>query len=157
PGYLIRTYTNLRTYESVKILIICGASGPTSVHTPDVCYRGAGFVMKSDAVRHAEEIKGVPAPVEMWTAEFHKPQGLLAQELRIYWGGSADGVWSAPSYPRWHSAGRKALFKLYVIRSTSEGTGAERDEVCMNFLADFLPKLNKELFPADAPGGSTAV
>src|SRR5436305_14462199 len=100
-GYLMRSYVNRRTYGSVQVLIICGAPGPTSVHTPDVCYRGAGFSMQGQAVRHIEKRKNAVTPVELWTADFHRSQGLLTQHLRIYWTWSAKGEWVAPGNPRW--------------------------------------------------------
>src|SRR4051794_23502366 len=42
-GYWTRTYTNERTGESVLVILMCGRAGRMSVHTPEVCYRGAGF------------------------------------------------------------------------------------------------------------------
>jgi hypothetical protein len=133
----------------VQILLICGAPGPTSVHTPDVCYRGAGFEMKGKIARHTEEVPGL-APVEMCTAQFHKPQSAFPEQLRIYWTWSTTGEWNAPVYPRWHFAGQTVLYKLYVIRSTLHTGSTDRDEVCMKFLHEFLPEVNKVAFPAAA-------
>src|SRR5205085_5635600 len=42
-GSVSRRYHNPRTGETVAVLIVCGRGGPISVHTPDVCYEGAGY------------------------------------------------------------------------------------------------------------------
>src|SRR5262245_11458400 len=41
-GYVYRTYVN-STGQPVTMLLLCGRSGPISVHTPDICYGGAGY------------------------------------------------------------------------------------------------------------------
>ena len=35
-GYVSRRYIHRRTLSSVSILLLCGRSGPMSVHTPDI-------------------------------------------------------------------------------------------------------------------------
>jgi hypothetical protein len=149
-GYLVRTYFNRRTYQSVQVLIICGIPGPTAVHTPDVCYQGAGFTMQGQIVRHTEKLKNDAPPADLKTAEFQRSQGLLTQHLRIYWAWSCDGKWVAPGFPRWHFASQPAVYKFYLIRPTFQASGAARDTVCMDFLAEFLPQLNQALFPTPA-------
>src|SRR5262245_60853695 len=42
-GYVYRNYENQINGKKVTVLLMCGRSGPLSVHTPDICYRGAGF------------------------------------------------------------------------------------------------------------------
>src|SRR4029453_11021427 len=42
-GCVFRRYQNVRTGEVVSFLLVCGRGGPISVHTPDVCYAGAGY------------------------------------------------------------------------------------------------------------------
>src|SRR5262245_29906799 len=42
-GYVHRQYVNRRTGSVVSVALLCGRAGPISVHTPEVCYAGAGF------------------------------------------------------------------------------------------------------------------
>ncbi len=147
---LVRTYTNRSTYETIRIVLICGTPGPTAVHTPDVCYRGAGYTMKGDAIRYSEAAESA-APLELWTARFEKPKSALAGDLRIYWGWSTNGSWLSPDSPRWYFAGQKFLYKLYVIRAVPQDSKGTQDEVCLQFLHEFLPELNPVLFPAAPP------
>ena len=51
-GYLVRRYENQRSGAVVSLLVACGRPGPLCVHTPEVCYGGAGFKM-SGARRNA--------------------------------------------------------------------------------------------------------
>src|SRR5690348_2531079 len=46
-GHVSRRYQNSRTGESVLMLLVCGRPGPISVHTPDVCYEGAGYAART--------------------------------------------------------------------------------------------------------------
>src|SRR5437870_1212645 len=41
-GYVMRRYVHQRTGAALTVLLVCGRPGPTCVHSPDVCYRGAG-------------------------------------------------------------------------------------------------------------------
>src|SRR5262249_9827140 len=47
-GCVYRRYTHARTREVVSVLLVCGRGGPISVHTPDVCYAGAGYRQVGD-------------------------------------------------------------------------------------------------------------
>src|SRR4051812_44424328 len=40
-GGLVRRYDNRRG-EAVSVMLLCGRSGPVSVHPPEVCYQGSG-------------------------------------------------------------------------------------------------------------------
>src|SRR4051794_16990520 len=41
---LARRYANQETGKVVTIYLACGRPGPICVHSPDVCYVGAGYV-----------------------------------------------------------------------------------------------------------------
>src|SRR6266446_9220579 len=41
--YWTRLYTNARKGQSVLAILMCGRAGRMAVHTPEVCYRGAGY------------------------------------------------------------------------------------------------------------------
>src|SRR4051812_14378566 len=47
-GGLLRRYVNRRNGDAVTLLIVCGRPGPISVHTPEVCYPAAGYVVLGD-------------------------------------------------------------------------------------------------------------
>jgi hypothetical protein len=141
-GNLVRTYRNRVTGQSVGVMLACGRSGPLSVHTPDICYRGAGYEAMKTITKRDETVGGA----ELWQAYFAKADGLSPTELRVVWAWNADGSWVAPANPRFSFAGAPALYKLYVIQEMIPGD-RNADEACAEFLQQLLPALNKELFP----------
>jgi hypothetical protein len=144
-GNIVRAYRNRVTGQRINVMLACGRPGPLSVHTPDICYRGAGYeVMKSIARRDEQA-----AEAELWQAYFSKPDQLSPTELRVVWTWNAKGAWEAPAneLARFRFAGAPALYKLYVIQEVVPGDRDGADEACAEFLREFLPALNKELFP----------
>ena len=146
-GYASRQYVNRRTKESLSILLICGRPGPISVHTPDICYAGAGYSMVRGQEHYRTESDGGAAPATFWTARFTK-EGAAPDPLRIFWGWSDRGPWSAPANPRLAFARSGALYKLYVIRRLVKKDEPLDRDPCIDFLHDFLPELKKCLVPA---------
>ena len=142
-GNVVRTYRNRATGQTIGIMLACGRAGPLSVHTPDICYRGAGYEVMKTITRREES----GSAAELWQAHFGKADGLTPTELRVLWAWNANGAWAAPDNPRFTFAGAPALYKLYVIQETAPDDRSA-DEACTEFLREFLPALNKELFPA---------
>ena len=104
-GYLHRRLQNRRTGAAVNVLLACGPFGPLSVHTPEVCYAGSGFVQQSTKLLYKETC-GVPVGDALfWTAKFHKPEALEPGQLRIFWAWNAGEGWKAPENPRFAFAG----------------------------------------------------
>lgn len=146
-GYILRDYVNRKTGELLKILIICGKPGPTSVHTPDVCYRGAGYRLHGERQRHTEMVPSMPQPVDLWSGDFRKTKSTLPEELRIYWTWTHNGHWEAPTYPRFHYVGQSTLYKMYVVHAGTHDAKTSEKDVCLRFMHEFLPVVNHALFP----------
>ena len=135
-AYWVRQYTNAHTKRSVSVILMCGRAGRMAVHTPQVCYSGAGFDMLRPPAQYPVAFDGKQG--RLWTARFAKPN-TPGSELRLCWAWNARGVWEAPSSPRWSFRGEPFLYKLYVIEegaAYSSNAAAQAD-----VLADFLPHL----------------
>jgi hypothetical protein len=146
-GYLSRRYTNRRDGTEVLAVMLCGRSGPLSLHTPDVCYRGAGFEPLAAPVRQQVRWNGGQAPAELLTAVFQKQEPSRTANLRVYWSWSAAGPWETPEDPRVAYGSRPALYKLYVEHQMAfEGDLGDEDPA-IRFLGSFLPELQRSLFP----------
>ena len=151
-GYLHRRYQNRVTGDVVTVLIVCGRPGPISVHTPDVCYRDAGYVAVGDA--EAADLDG--GRTKFWRLQFRPPAGRVdARNLDIYWAwlagsAAAKAGFEAPTVPRFHFRNEPAIFKLYAIREVAPvRTGAApAGDVVARFLAAFLPPAQEALRPA---------
>lgn len=141
-GHVARQYVNKHTGQRVSLILICGRPGPISVHTPDVCYAGAGYAPVGDMER-----AGVPAVAdgpasEFLTLRFKKP-GVAAEPLRIFWAWSDRGPWRAPENPRLSFARAPVLYKLYVVRALGSPDEPLDGDPCQDFLRVLVPELQK--------------
>ena len=145
--YWMRVYKNCQTGEQITVLLMCGRAGRMAVHTPDLCYRGAGYTIVSEPVRAT--VPGSEPPTVLWNARFLKPSPIGDSALRIHWGWSSDGSWEAPEWPRWFFAGKPFLYKLYIVRDVSNANESTRDDASTRFFRALLPELQKTLFRAN--------
>jgi Protein of unknown function (DUF3485) len=143
-AYLTRVYTNASRGVSVSVLLLGGLPGNISVHTPDVCYPGAGYVLGSPTTFQR------PDGIELQPAEFCTAlatrEGTNPSILRIFWAWNASKGWLAPEEPRWKFAAVPALCKLYVVRETAGVVVDPKDDPCNDFMSVFLPELDKLVF-----------
>lgn len=141
-GYVTRQYVHKRSGERISILLICGRPGPISVHTPDVCYQGAGYKMGTK-VKQMQKDPGTSQVSEFWAARFTKePQ---PAPLNILWTWSDGGRWIAPDNPRLQFYRSKVLFKMYFSREAKSLNAPVVDEVTQSFMTEFFPVLQKTL------------
>jgi hypothetical protein len=141
--YLLRRYENGQTGRSLVVLLACGRAGPLALHTPDVCYRGAGYGLSGEAARLAfPGAKGAPAAA-FWAAKFSKREAAVPSHLRLYWSWYGRASWQAPDNPRLEFAGLPALYKLYVIQDLARPDEPLEEEACKEFLRELLPELEK--------------
>jgi Protein of unknown function (DUF3485) len=134
-----RHYVNQKTKESVLVILMCGRPGKMAVHTPEVCYSGAGYELHGHPTACA-----INGDANFWTAKFVKK----ASQLRLYWTWSASGAWEASASPRWQFRGEPFLYKLYVSRDISDQPSVVPEaDVTAAFLGEFVPVLKRTLFP----------
>jgi hypothetical protein len=144
-GGVFRRFTNVRTRESISLLIVCGRGGPISVHTPDICYSAAGYQQLAPELRKEVE-NGENQKDWFYVARFGKPAAVVPVQLEIYWTWSRDGVtWHAPENPRLSLARAPALYKLYVVREYAPKSRAEAAATSEKFLRQALPAIRQSL------------
>ena len=145
-GCVHRRYKNSRTGETVSLLLVCGRGGPISVHTPDVCYAGAGYRQINDEKVTELDLSG-DGTHTFRNLRFGMTEGSPAQ-LEIYWAWSGDGRdWVGPDNARLALARLPALYKLYVVREFLPGTRTESSDTCKAFLQQALPDIRQKLTP----------
>jgi hypothetical protein len=147
-GYFLRHYVNRHNGKSVTVLLICGRSGPLSVHAPDVCYGSAGYGMSGSIAKQPLKYNEGLAVAEFFSAKFSKADVTGAANVHIKWCWGADGRWLAPTNPRVDLACYSALFKLNVIQCTTTISERADEEMCSDFLKVLLPALDKALLQA---------
>ncbi|MCI0642801.1 MAG: EpsI family protein [Gemmataceae bacterium] len=140
-AYWMRTYTNPRLRTTVLAILMCGRAGRMSVHTPEVCYRGAGYEIVETPSRLPLQSETGEELGTFWTARFVKSAG-VASDLRLYWAWTAHGPWQAPSSPRWEFRSEPYLYKLYVSVDAPSGIG-QTSEAVLDFLRAMAPELER--------------
>lgn len=146
-GHFSCHFENRRKRQAVNALLVCGRPGHVSVHTPDICYQGAGYEMTTGPDPFALETVGSEAAA-LQVATFRKEKAAGASELRIFWAWNASGRWQAPSNPRLTFAASPVLYKLYIVRERGpKDTDRPDQDPAVEFMKLFLPELNRALFP----------
>ena len=138
---VVRAYEHKATGRVVSLMLVCGGPGRIAVHTPDICYAGAGYKMAGPAVRQTVAAEAAEGGAEFWTGRFAKP-GAAGGDLRIFWGWRAPGgAWAAPDNPRWTFAGAGALFKMYLVRETAAPDEKLEEDPALALFRELLPHL----------------
>jgi hypothetical protein len=145
-GYVYRRYVNRRSQAAVTVLLVCGRPGPTSLHSPDLCYAGLGYTQAGRSARHTLPKAGASGEAAFWVGEFHKP-GPTPEPLRILWAWNATGAWQAPDHPRFEFGAHAALYKLYAVRELRQAGKALAEDPAVALLNELLPEIHKGLFP----------
>ena len=148
-AYWMRSYVNERTDASVLVILMCGRAGKMAVHTPEVCYHGAGFELKDQpAVFDVKHDDTSDAGSRFWTGAFSKRGPTTG--LRLFWAWNARGAWDASPNPRWQFRGEPFLYKLYVSRDVSNRRPMEANaDPAADLLRVLLPEMNLCLFPKE--------
>ncbi len=137
-GYIRREYRNAKTGYRINLTLLCGHSGPMSVHPPTACFEGVGYTLISGptitTVKHDTALPG-----QMNKSSFRQGNASVPEIVRVFWGWGADGGWSAPANPRFSFRGQPFLYKLYVTDSWLEDTGRTPLPQIESFLEDAMP------------------
>lgn len=148
-GHWMRQYVHAGSKETILVILMCGRAGKMSVHTPEVCYRGAGYELFEEPTPCALSSKSAGELGSFWTASFTK-KSVPPANLRLYWAWNARGKWEAAASPRWQFRGAPFLYKLYVSREIGRQNGvAPSADVTADFMREFLPVLDRTLFPPE--------
>lgn len=135
-GYVNRRYINRATGEGVNLAIILGPPGPTSVHTPEICFSSRAYEQQGErSLLELEEGAGVSD--SFWTLDF-TTQNVLADGLRIYYAWSRGNDWEASDSPRYKFAAAPYLYKLQLAAPVPAKAGVSSADVGKEFLQEFL-------------------
>ncbi len=147
-AYLARTYRHRLDDRVVYVMLACGRPGPLSVHTPEICYVGAGYAQDGPAQRDSFALGAGERSAEFWKAVYEKVGAAEAERLRVFWSWHAQGAWQSPDNPRWSFAGQPVIHKLYVTCRVSGSKEDSNNVVYAKFMEVFLAAVDKALFSA---------
>lgn len=147
-SYVQRRYVHRQKGTEITVLLVCGRPGPTALHSPNICYEGAGYTPAFEQERKAFTIAGLAAPAAFHMVQYQK-SGPAPEPLLIYWSWNATGDWQVPDNPPFHFGHHRALYKLYVIRQLTKVDESLQDDPSPEFIGQFLPEVHKALFQKD--------
>jgi hypothetical protein len=163
-GCVSRAYRNSRTGDTVRLWIIVGHARAIGAHTPDICYRGSGFTMRSPiSSLYSFEYEGRKEKADFWTNTFIKEDSLSGRHLvRVFWAwyNPKPGkpiVWQAERDPFAAFGNTRALFKMYFSSDMRDLNETTEESPAMKFGKEFLPKIEQVLLNSTirAPNDST--
>ena len=142
-GYVRREYRNPKNGYTVNLTLLCGHSGPMSVHPPTACFEGVGYTLISGPTPTNAKHDGVISQFNK--SSFRQGNAAVPEMVRVFWGWGSDGTWSAPANPRFSFRGQSFLYKMYVTDRWLEDTGRTALPQIEDFLADALPVIAQVL------------
>src|SRR5262245_3605031 len=104
-------------HEILAILMV-GRGGRMAIHTPEVCYSGAGYDLAGQPMLLTLRSAANAELGTFWGARFVKPT-TTGSELQLRWAWNDGTGWQASPNPRWQYAGVPALYKLYFSQSVA--------------------------------------
>jgi hypothetical protein len=145
-GYIQRVYVNRNNGAVVNVTVLLGASGPMSVHTPEVCFAGRDHEQLGE--RQKIDIPGKEGKDSLWRTAF-RLNGVDAQLQNTYYAWSSSGQhWVAVENPRFSFATEPLLYKIQLanmVSAESSKKTVSTDDPAIQFLSVFLPALRNHL------------
>jgi len=143
----LRQFANESIGKRAVVSVTCGIPGVVAAHTPDVCFLGSGYRLKSPPSKQTLPLPG-GGSVEFYIAEFEKTTASGTEAVRCRWAWTADGTWHAPDYPRLFFARSQAslpvLYKLYVVHAIGDEDLTKSDPY-RTFAADLAVALGRHV------------
>jgi hypothetical protein len=147
-GYILRTYVRKDTGARAQVVVLLGPPGPTSVHTPDICYNSQDF-------RTVEKLEpwyfsDGQQEHSFWGMTLEPVQLNAGGMLRIYHAWTAGRDWLAAKNARYYFASSKYLYKIQVACPLPELSDARTDkDPGRDFLQAFVPAAQPFLVPPE--------
>jgi hypothetical protein len=136
-GYFVRRYQNQKTGDVVSVTLLLGRPGPTSVHTPEICFGSRNYESRSERQQVAIH-RAAGSDDDFWALDY-KTDDLRGDLLRVYYAWSTGDRWSAPNDARFAFAGRPYLYKIQLSGLLPPGANPQARDPCREFLQDFVP------------------
>ena len=145
-GYVFREYVNDDTGEALSPILLVGPVGQISVHTPEVCMAGQDY--KQQGARQQVPISASPGEADTFWAATFRTNDVGGRYIRVYWGWSTGGPWSAPDNPRFGFAGQPYLYKIQLVTALGREPSRQKEDACQRFLQDFVHEARQYLIVA---------
>ena len=140
-GSIVRVYENVRSGDRVSVAVILGPSGPTAVHTPEICYSSRDYQITQDRQVWSPSGGSEAAADSFWDLRM-ATNDVSMTPMRVIYGWTDGKTWQATKYPRFSFGGSPYLYKLQLAGPAPVEDGRD---ACDEFLTAFLPALRKHM------------
>jgi hypothetical protein len=138
----------------MTVLLVCGPPGPIAVHSPEVCYRGAGYDPEAFPVSSNLDYGAAGKSARLLEGIYRKKSATGPEALRVCWSFLAHDIWDSPPNPRLAYAPERALYKLYVIQDLSSTDETRAQATAKDFTRQLLAALDVSLSQPDGASSS---
>ncbi len=154
-GFINRRYQ--KGERSAQLFILLGPTGPTVVHTPDICYDVREYQKMGDRVAITLEDNGATKS-KCWQTRFkHRRVDRRSPYLSSWYAWTIDGTWHCPELPRVFFANQRILFKIQVVSEYSDQNAMTNDQEMTDFINEIVRQLRKKVIKAaEASSGKKA-
>lgn len=142
--YVNRTYVNDTLQMQTTVFILMGPSGPTAVHTPDICFSSRDFTIW----RERQVVPVDPSNTsrsKCFETRFQS-RDASGSFLTSWYAWTVDGVWHAPEQARYFFSDKRYLFKIQIATRYADREEMENDKVMGEFLAEIEKALRFKVF-----------
>ena len=137
------SYRNQQTGEVIRVGLHVGRPGPTSVHTPDVCYSSQDFEQISPRTR-IELLSPARGGGTFWKADF-RAKTLRGEAMQVVYSWSTGRGWVAADQPRFEFVGHRLLYKLQAVSIYDENREDDAPPAYQQFLEELLPLIDSQI------------
>ncbi len=131
-GHVQRKYINKTNGQEVSVAVIVGPSGPTAVHTPEICFSSRAYDRPTERRAVALD-ESSPDSDKFWTLDF-TTRNVMATKLRVYYAWSDGGPWQASKSPRYEFAAAPMLYKIQLSTDVPPRVNDETRDAGLDFL-----------------------
>jgi hypothetical protein len=126
------------------VFILLGPTGPTAVHTPDICFSSRDYTIAEK--RQVASVGGDSAsPSKCFETRFQSSDA-SGRYLKSWYAWTVDGNWAATENTRYHFAGNRYLFKIQIATAYADRESMENDKAMGKFIAEIEQALRLKVF-----------
>jgi len=153
------SYVNTQTDEKVNVSFLVGPTGRLSVHTPEVCMDGQGYVIGKERQRESfpenaaslrEDAGGTTGDQDAFWRVVIASRITSDYQIVSYYALGTGKRWWAKDQPRYELAQYPFILKMQV--ETVTPSDPEIYNAARNFLRAFLPEVAKVYADTDLQG-----
>lgn len=147
--HVIRSYKSAMTGDEASVLVLYGSADSVFGHTPEVCYRAAGYQPVGPAVDREYSSPDSPTPIRFRGMYVSKPGVGMMDYSEVVWSFWHAGSWWPNISTRWkYFRSAPGMFKVQIQRVA---TGISTEEFsCESLLKEIVQDINARLEQAKA-------